>query len=513
MRKMGRYSLNKIHTNRSHHTDSALMRVFDQSQMGACIITQTGSKILYVNPYFLRLTGYCLEAVIGHSINDFVFLDSPEKSWIKSSLLRIKGFIHDETITVRFESGGHINLKVSLDTLEFNHLHCVLAIIFGSDDPDLSGSDGKLNNTQLEEWVKERSFQFSQLNRSLFETQIKQKAILDNIPDMAWLKDRDGHFIAVNQPFALACGLSVDNVMGKTDLDLWPVELAERYRTDDAEVIKVGQLKKVEERFVDSSGHETWIETIKAPIYDEKHDVIGTTGIARDISQRKQIEDDRLKLKTELEQIVQDRTRELALINQHLKEEIEKHRRVDKIQAAVYQIAQSTNLSENLTVLFRSVHQILGTLMPVQNFFIALYDPETEIISFPYFVDEHDHPPEPRKIDHGITAYVLRTGKPLLASPKVFESLVQENQVDNMGAPSIDWLGVPLPTKNGIIGVLAVQSYQVNIRFGEVERDILVFVSNQIGLAIDRVLKEEGLRESEARYRAVVENQTDLICR
>lgn len=129
------------------------------------------------------------------------------------------------------------------------------------------------------------------MENALRKTQLQQKAILDNIPDIAWLKDTESKFIAVNEPFGKACGVKPEALVGKTDLDIWPRELAERYRADDAEVMRSGARKCVEEPLVDAAGHRTWIETIKTPIYDHEGKVIGTTGIARDITDRKRAEE------------------------------------------------------------------------------------------------------------------------------------------------------------------------------------------------------------------------------
>jgi PAS domain S-box-containing protein len=119
----------------------------------------------------------------------------------------------------------------------------------------------------------------------------RQKAILNNIPDMAWLKDRDGRFMAANEPFGKACGLSPEALIGKTDLDLWPRDLAERYRADDRLVMESGDRKQVEEPFMERDGKARWIETTKTPIKGDQGEVIGTTGIARDITDRKLAEE------------------------------------------------------------------------------------------------------------------------------------------------------------------------------------------------------------------------------
>ncbi len=122
------------------------------------------------------------------------------------------------------------------------------------------------------------------------EAKRRQEAILNNIPDIAWLKDRESRFIAVNEPFGRACGMAPADVAGKTDLDIWPRELAERYRADDREVITSGKRKMVEEALADKEEKIKWIETIKTPLHDEKGNIIGTTGIARDITLRREFE-------------------------------------------------------------------------------------------------------------------------------------------------------------------------------------------------------------------------------
>jgi PAS domain S-box-containing protein len=147
----------------------------------------------------------------------------------------------------------------------------------------------------------------------------QKKAILDNIPDIAWLKDECGRFLLVNQPLALAAGrASPDDVVGLTDLDLWPRELAERYRADDEEIMRTRLPMRLEEPFIDRAGRRFVIETTKTCIVDDEGRVIGTTGIARDITERKRAEEDMRSTKDELEQRVLARTAELAEVQENL---------------------------------------------------------------------------------------------------------------------------------------------------------------------------------------------------
>ena len=176
--------------------------------------------------------------------------------------------------------------------------------------------------------------------------------------------------------------------------------------------------------------------------------------------------------------------------------DIAQRNRAEKVKAAVYKISEAAYSSENVEELFRSIHDIIVELMPAENFYIALYDPETRMLSFPYFIDEYDEAPAPKKLGRGLTEYVLRTGEPLLASPEKFQELEKKGEVESIGAPSIDWLGVPLKTKDKTIGVLVVQTYTEGIRYGEDDKNMLMFVSTQTAMAIERKKAEEQLRAS-----------------
>ncbi len=119
---------------------------------------------------------------------------------------------------------------------------------------------------------------------------LRQRAILDNLPMMAWLKDTESRLEMINEPYAQACGQTIDACIGKTDLDLFPEEMARGYMADDREVRASGQKKQVEELISTPEGIR-WNLTYKTPIYDEQGLIIGTAGIAQDITERKLAEE------------------------------------------------------------------------------------------------------------------------------------------------------------------------------------------------------------------------------
>ena len=176
------------------------------------------------------------------------------------------------------------------------------------------------------------------------------------------------------------------------------------------------------------------------------------------------------------------------------------------LQAALYRIAQITGAVADMQTLYKEVHRIVGELMDARNFYIALYDPASELLSFPYFVDEKETvAPEPGPLGMGVTEKVLRSGEPLLTSPASFAELRESGDVELVGHPSVDWLGAPLKRGDQTFGVLAVQSYDESVRYTEDDRKLLAFVSRQVATALDRKQAEDALKESEARFRTLAD--------
>ncbi|GAC1466825.1 MAG: hypothetical protein PVSMB11_02350 [Desulfuromonadaceae bacterium] len=118
----------------------------------------------------------------------------------------------------------------------------------------------------------------------------QQQAILDNIPTRAWLKDREGRYVAVNDPFGRALGVAPKDLVGKNDYDIYPPELAVKYEKEFREVMATGRRIYFEESVVDWEGMIQYVEKIETPIFNDAGAVIGIIGIAHDITSRKEVE-------------------------------------------------------------------------------------------------------------------------------------------------------------------------------------------------------------------------------
>jgi two-component system, cell cycle sensor histidine kinase and response regulator CckA len=193
--------------------------------------------------------------------------------------------------------------------------------------------------------------------------------------------------------------------------------------------------------------------------------------------------------------------------------DISDRKRAEALSSALYRVAEKSSAAHDLQQFFAAVHSIVDELMYAKNFYIALLDPLSNLLTFPYFVDEQDVVPPPLKPGRTLTDYVLRTGEPLLANPESFQELVNRGEVELCGAPSLDWLGVPLKAGNRTFGALVVQTYSKNFRYTDRDKEILTFVSRQLATAIEHKKHEDALRRSEARYRSLVQSSVYGIYR
>jgi PAS domain S-box-containing protein/putative nucleotidyltransferase with HDIG domain len=266
-------------------------------------------------------------------------------------------------------------------------------------------------------------------------------------------------------------------------IDDWAEMIHPEDRFETLRLLKVAKetntLYDVDYRFRHKNGSYRWVHDRGSFMIDEGRKIRRMIGMMQDITERKQAE------------ILHD---------------------------AIYRIAAAADESTGLDDLYRSVHEIIGSVMPAGNFYIALYDRETEYIHFPYFVDELDPPPAPLRASKGLTEYVIRTGRALLCDEATDRELRNKGLVEVVGAPSAIWMGVPLRADHSIFGAMVVQHYRDPKAYGPADLRMLEFVSSQVAKSIEHKRAEEALKESEQRLSlhvqhtplAVIEWDTDF---
>ena len=190
------------------------------------------------------------------------------------------------------------------------------------------------------------------------------------------------------------------------------------------------------------------------------------------------------------------------LLNQiaELTERVQQNSEDEKIQRALYRIADVTGSSEDVAAFYAELHDIVGELTSAKACFIALYHEEKQCISFPYYADEHDDPYKKEKpIDDPDAEELPLHLKPMIPikdlenswTLRVIRSNQQLHQREEdlecgIGTAASDWLGVPLRYNGKPIGVLVVQSYEPGFYYTDRDVELVNFVSHHIATALQR---------------------------
>jgi diguanylate cyclase (GGDEF)-like protein len=216
--------------------------------------------------------------------------------------------------------------------------------------------------------------------------------------------------------------------------------------------------------------------------------------------------------KDDLERRVRERTLELAELNRGLQQEVAERQRAERLQAALFQIAQLATADIDQQTFYLQVHTIVGSLINAKNFFIALVDETSRTLSFPYAVDVMGEPYRARPLSRGLSEYVLRHGA-LVVDHASMERMIERGDIDahSTGTPSICWLGVPLWDGDHAIGLVAVQSYTEQITYGEAEQELLGFVASQIAISLQRRRVADALQHAYAQLELRVHERTRAL--
>ena len=151
---------------------------------------------------------------------------------------------------------------------------------------ELKNSDLPISsNSSKPSYLEKTKFQTPEY--SVDDLKIQQLAILNTLPDMAWLKDNKARFVMTNRLFLDACGRDEENLIGKTDLEVWSKDLAEKYYQDDLKVIKSKKSMTVEDVFVDVNGNILYVQFFRSPVINPEGEIIGLTGVLHDVTLRR----------------------------------------------------------------------------------------------------------------------------------------------------------------------------------------------------------------------------------
>ncbi|WP_444998205.1 sensor domain-containing diguanylate cyclase [Aliikangiella sp. IMCC44359] len=208
-----------------------------------------------------------------------------------------------------------------------------------------------------------------------------------------------------------------------------------------------------------------------------------------------------------LEQKVDARTAMLQQINQDMEKEILERKRAETLQAALFKISELTNVARDLDEFYLSLHKIINDIMPSKNLYIAVLSDDKKRISFPYYADEIDTTfgqdmDYSKPIEKASpTEQVLRTGKLILINKNNRQEWVDSKLI--VGIMPETWLGVPLIEKNEVFGVLTIQSYLEGKSYTKLDAEVLMFVAQQISIALTRRKNAEYLQAAHEQMKKI----------
>lgn len=296
------------------------------------------------------------------------------------------------------------------------------------------------------------------VKQELERNESRYTSFINQNSDMMFMKDENRRYVVVNDMFCKMARKKREEIIGKKDEELYDKKHYKRYTDSDSEVLESGHIIVYEELF-----NGKYTETTKFPINLGK-DKTGIGAIIRDVTAKHK--------KKELQEVLLYLSR-MSLIDQELKLFMEK------------------------------IHFHMKKLIKAENFYIALYDKNTDKYTFPYYVDEYDtvEDAQAHSLHNSLTDYVRVMGKGMLINGQTEKEIAEHFPLESVGEYSPVWLGAPLMDSalKEVIGVAAVQDYHDENAYNEDDLMLFEIFANTIGIFIERIRNMKSIQEAKDR--------------
>lgn len=333
----------------------------------------------------------------------------------------------------------------------------------------------RVAHSEMDQRVRERTSELATANSGLLEeiagrgrveaalrkSEESYRDLFDNAQEAIYIHDLKGIYTSANRAAQKLVGYTRDEIVGKNILDFMAPGYAEQVSANLRKRLDGKELTTYEIEVLAKDGRSVPVEVSTRLIY-EKGTAVAVQGMARDITERKRAEAER---------------------------------------RAIAEIVHGVLTTSNLDELFTLAQHAISKLLPAENCFVALYDKTSEILHIPFCKDEFDPIASPQKLGRGLTAFVVRSGRPMFMTPELIQELVSKGEIEFVGTLPAAWLGVPLRTPTDIIGVLVVQHYEDKDAYSQQDLELLASVADQLGLAIERKQIEMELKANEMQLK------------
>jgi PAS domain S-box-containing protein len=330
--------------------------------------------------------------------------------------------------------------------------------------------------------LKEQIVERQRAEEALRASEALYQSLVDNIPQNVFRKDRGGRFVFGNRSFCNSLNVTLDELIGQTDFDVYPAALAEKYSQDDQKVLETGEITETVEESLPSAGHKIYVRMVKSPIFDPSGEIVGTQGIFWDITERKQAEEARQKALARTQLLYNISEALATLINRRA--------------------AFETVLGEYLLLLNRSQGRIL------------LIDPAGEYNTLEaLYIDGKVVEPElifPAQEDL-ITQYLQKNPFPLVIEDVSIHPLTRHNQAVRGQVEAM--LFIPITTRGDVVGIMGADATEKDHIFTPDDIEIGKAIADQLAIWLDnhQLLTEAQYRSERLQTAAEVSSAASSI--
>lgn len=439
-------------------------RLFETAQDGILILDAETGTITDVNPFLINMLGYSLEEFMEKKLWEIGEFKNIVASKDAFEELQKKEYIRYENMPLKAKDGRLVQVEFVSN-----------AYMVG---------DEKVIQCNIRD-ITERK----RAEKALRESEERYRTLISHIPQKIFYKDRNSVYVSSNDLYAKDLGIHAADIIGKTDFDFFPSELAEKYRADDRSIMESGRTVEIEEDYIEHGELRT-VFTVKTPVRNEQGEVVGVVGIFSDITERKRAEKNILNL--------------------------------NRMYAVLSEINQTIVKTPTRDHLFRETCRIAVDHGELNFAWIGILDQEKKTV-VPF---AHGGKGECHRINaihsfvkkpdsKGPVASAIREKKCIAlnnVSSDHYMQLWGEN-IRSCGSRSL--AAAPLFFKKEVYGVFVVCAKEIDF-FTQEEIKLLEEIGTDISFALDSLDEKEQrqkaveqLKESEERFRTLVENMND----
>lgn len=257
-------------------------KIILQTTLDGFLAINTNGSILDVNDAYCCMTGYNRDEILHMKTYDLKADGTPDDTAMQMKKIIERGSYRFETNHMR-KDGSIINLEVSANYVDINGGR-LFAFLRDITEKKLSEEKIRKINAELKQLVKERTEQIELINKRL-------QSVIDNSNVVIYIKDTEGKYITINKEYESLFNITKEKITGKTDHDIFPKDMADKFRENDRKVLEAERLIQFDEIAPHQDGPHSYV-SIKFPLFDLEGAIYAVCGISTDITERKEIEEE-----------------------------------------------------------------------------------------------------------------------------------------------------------------------------------------------------------------------------